>query len=452
MYKGDNMICFNCKSQIPDGTQFCPECGCRQLASTDGGVTEVAASADATQAIDFDATQAAPFAAAQPIDLDATQAAPFGVTQAPDFDATQAAPFGATQAAGYQTQGYSQPQNYGYVPPVAPPPVQTEPPKKNGKGIIIAITGAVAVLAVVAGVLAFKLLPDIGVSKDDNDDKKEESTTAVSTVSKKHGDDDGITLPALTAPQLTAPGIVDVTGEEIVVPTVPHGNDTVNIGDIFKPTQAPAATQSARPKPTSPPVTDRYYEDYTEAPDEDYSDFINEPYATVDTYADCAHIGIYVYDENGNASYGEVGYFYKDGNLCLFMEVEGESVVIETDDYSGYMTAYMDEGYGYYELDTTQEKCEEVSDFIVYQLVELGFNKDEIYPEYQYDYLGDDYVEDIGNCEFYDLYNEYGSYIGAVVVDENSGYYAAVFDENDNFVYLTDFIDLSGYSLPYNFR
>ncbi|MBP3697048.1 MAG: zinc ribbon domain-containing protein [Clostridia bacterium] len=418
------MICFNCKAQLPDGTQFCPDCGCRQLAATDRGVT---------QAADFDATQAAPFAATQPI----------------DFDATQAAPFGATQAAGYQTQGYSQPQNYGCVPPVAPPPVQTEPPKKNGKGIIIAVAGAVAVLAVVAGVLAFKLLPDIGASKD-NDDKKEESTTAVSTHSKKHGYDDGITLPELTAPQLTAPGIIDVTGEEIIVPTVPHGNDTVNIGDIFRPTQAPA-TQPARPKPTAPPVTDRYYEDYTEAPD-DNSDFINEPYATVDTYADCAHIGIYVYDENGNASYGEVGYFYKDGNLCLFMEVEGESVVIETDDYSGYMTAYMDEGYGYYELDTTQEKCEEVGDFIVYQLVELGFNKDEIYPEYQYDYLGDDQVEDIGNCEFYDLYDERGNYMGAVVVDEYSGYYAAVFDENDNFVYLTDFIDLSGSYLPYNFR
>lgn len=495
------MICFNCKAQISDGVSFCTECGSRQPAA---GASQAMPFDDATQMASLDATvlaspdvtQAAPFGMNQDVDLDATQAAPFGATQAMPFvddatqmapaDATQAAPFGATQAFDYdatqaapfaaaqqsyatvQAQTYP-PQNYGYIPPVAPPPA--EPPQKNSKGIMIAVAGAVAVLAVVAGVLAWQFLPDLGApeKKSKKEKSAKESTTAVETVTKPDTDSElVITIPEMTAPEITAPAIIGGESDGILVPTVPHGNDTVDIGslDLFKPTQAPVAPPTERPKPsappatrpqpTNPPVTQDNNSGNTNAyvPPEPgyYDEMLEEPYALVDPYEDCVHIGVNTYDDDGSAFYREYGYFYKGENLCLFMLSGNESAIVEVDEYSGEMSAYLNEGNGYYEIETTQDKCEEVKTHIIAMLVELGYDADRVYPEYKYEYLGDDYMDDFGNAEFYDVYDNNSNYCGSIVIDEGTGYYIGVFDENEELVYLSKFIDQSGSNLPYNFR
>lgn len=479
------MICFNCKSQIPDGVKFCTVCGCALTQPTPAAEPQNV-DLDATQMAPIDTTQAAPFGLNQAVDFDATQAAPFGATQAMPFDdatqmapadATQAAPFGATQAAPYaaappvydpaQSAGYP-PQDYGYyAPPVAPS--SAEPPQKNGKGIMIAVAGAVAVLAVVAGVLAYKFIPDLGAPEKESKKKsKEESTTASATVKKPDTDSElVITIPEMTAPEISAPGIIGGDGDNIIVPTVPHGDDTVDIGslDLFRPTQAPVAPPTTRPKPstppatrpqpTNPPVTQGNYNDSTTVyvpPTEYYDELLEEPYALVDPYADCVHIGVNTYEDDGSAFYREYGYFYKGENLCLFMMAGGESAVVEVDENTGVMSAYLNEGSGYYEVETTQDKCEEVKTHIISMLVELGYDADHVYPEYKYEYLGDDYMDDFGNAEFYDVYDNNNNYFGSVVIDEGTGYYIGVFDENEELVYLSDFIDPSGSNLPYNFR
>lgn len=477
------MICFNCKAQLPDGVKFCTFCGCAlaqpasapETQNADLDATQMApvdaaqaAPFGAMQAADYDATQAAPFAANQPVDFDATQAAPFGATQAmPYDDATQAAPYAAAQPAYEPSQaaGYP-PQEYGYyAPPVAPP--AAEPPQKNGKGILIAVAGAVAVLAVVAGVLAYQFIPDLGgAEKKSKKYKEEESTTAAATVTKPDTDSDldlVITIPELTAPEITAPPIIGGDGNNILVPTVPHGNDTVDIGslDLFKPTQAPVTPPTTRPKPSSPqptnppatqPGSNGNTSSYVPPQPGEYSELLEEPYALVDPYAECVHIGVNTYEDDGSAFYREYGYFYKGENLCLFMAAGGESAVVEVDESSGNMSTYLNEGSGYYKIDTTQDKCEEVKTHIIAMLVELGYDADHIYPEYKYEYLGDDYMDDFGNAEFYDVYDNNNNYFGSVVIDESTGYYIGVFDENEELVYLSEFIDRSGSELPYNFR
>lgn len=416
------MICFKCKAQLDDGTLFCTECGARQPV--------------ATPVSDTDETVVLPFVAPTEPDLDATQV----------MDGYQPPLFTANRPSEYPQQGYAQgysenQPDYGYMPPVAPPPAPTpQPPKKKGKGAIIAIVCVAAVMAIIlcAVIAIFLILPLIFPDKKD---VTESTTAAVVTVEEsttKPGADVDITLPAVTAPQVTAPDIFDVTGG-FAVPTIPQGDDTVDIGDLF------GTTRPAPVEPTSPPQ-----DNSNDVPVEDYYAYREEPYAIADAYVDQVHIGVYIY-EGSEPYYCELGYFYKGNNFCLFMISDGESVVIETDEETEILRAYLDEGDGFYQVDATQSECEEVEDFIIYHLVSLGYDKDYFFPELTYGYLGDETSDYFGTVEVYDVYDD-GTLINTIIVDEDTGYYVAVFDEYENYVYVLDDVDLTGNYLPDDFR
>lgn len=409
------MICFRCKAQLDDGTLFCTECGAKQPASPPVSYS--------------DKTMAVPFAASHETDMDATQV----------IDGCQSM-LSTERSADYPQQGYQTNQpDYGYMPPVAPPPVSlSQPPKKKGKGAVIAIIcTAVVMVIILCTVIAGFLIKSLFFS-DKKGNGEGTTAAAVTTEESTTKPNAEITLPAITAPQVTAPDIFDVTGG-FAVPTVPHGDDTVNIGDLF------GTTRPATVEPTAPPV-----DNSDGVPVEDYYDYREEPYAIADAYADQVHIGVYIYEE-GEPYYCELGFFYKGDNFCLFMETEYEGVVIETDESTGRLSAYLDEGDGYYKVDTTQSKCEEVEDYIIYHLVNLGFDKDYFYPELTYGYLGDETSDYFGTVEVYDVYDN-GTLINTIIVDKDTGYYVAVFDQYENYVYVLDDVDLTGNYVPYNFR
>ena len=473
------MICFNCKAQIEDGLSFCPECGCRQMTAAGG-----AAAFDATQAV-FDATQAAPFDATQAASFDATQAASFDATQAASFDATQAASFDATQAASFDA---TQAMPYGgYVPPVNNMQMPSgnapqEPPKKNNKGLIIAVSCAAIVLVAVLAVLAFKFLPELGLfdKETEKESKKAKTTQSITESISAAVPDISIT----DAFKVTVPEYVEITTFAFAVPTIPHGDDTVDIGsvDIFNPTTNAVVT-TARPKPTTPPTvrpttrpattrrptqyyepTTYYYYDYTEryteaqteeyweeyTTDYYYDEYIETPYALVDIYEDQAHIGGYLY-EDGTSTYFEYGYFYANGNICVYSKVSDGEIVVERN--NGNYDVYVRENYSsvFQKADVSSETGESIYDSVTNGLISLGYSADAYYPDRKYDYLYDFDFYGIGYVEDYYVV-ENGVRTAELYVDLDSGYYAAVLDLDGNYVYKANFIDTTGSMLPYDFR
>lgn len=419
---------------------------------------------NATQAFDPNATQAFDPNATQALDPNATQAFDPNATQAFDPNATQAFDYGANR--GYQPQVFDGVnQNYGYNPPVTPPPQ----PKKSKKGLIIAIVAAVAVLAVVAGVLAFKLIPELsGDDGDDSDSEKEETTTSASTLVKEDDEEETTTKPEKTTkPAETTAPMPETTTQavpenSIVVPTVPRGDDTVDIGslDMFRPTQATDSSPAVRPtKPNVPPVTkvpdapqSSPSPGYTEPSGGPSSGYVEFPYSIVNTAAKQVHLGAYLYDEDGTTTYGEFGYFYKNNVLCLFMASSEVKVVLETSD-TGNPVAYASTGGGAYrQLSLSQKDCLEMQNTIISALVNLGYNRDKFYPDLKYVYLGDANDEDFGLIELYEVYDKNNNYAGFIYVDEETGYYIGARNENDKFVSLMDFIDTTGSKLPLNYK
>lgn len=427
------MICFNCKAVIEDGSGFCPECGCRQLPAT---------GAPAASAPDLDATQMAPPPdATQAVDYDATQAAPYAVNQAadytqpvPDYDATQAAPYGT------------------FVPPANPyyaqAPVTPEPPKKSNKGVIIAVAGAITVLLAVLAVLAFKFLPELGLfEKDDEKDDDGKKITEVHT--KKETDITTSTEAISLLDEMTAPEVATIP---IVIPTVPKGNDTGSIGsaDRFTRPAATAPPTTARPKPTSAPTTkpqatqSPYYEEETTFA------YLDTPYTTVDAYADQVHIAGTFYD-GSTATHVEYGYFYSGTALCLYMGIPDGEIVIEYED--DYYTAYVRSAgdISFTKENVSQSDCDDLANNVIDMLIELGYDNKETYPDRTFEYLGDFRYGSIGYVEEYNVYED-GEIGGIIYVDTNSGYYAAVLDTDGTAIFKASLIDVSGSSLPYNYK
>lgn len=451
------MICFNCKAVIEDGSEFCPECGCRQMPATGApglDATQMAPPPDATQA--FDATMGAgvaAFGANQAAEYEATQAFHYGAAQPanyaqpePDFEATQVAPYGA------------------YVPPVSPkypqPPVPPAPPKKNNTGIIIAIAGAIVILLAVLGVLAFKFLPELGLFE--KNDKKDSNNKKITEVHTKKDDKVISTTESLTLfEELTAPEIVDMVTIPIAIPTVPRGNDTGAIGSADRFTR-PAVTNpptTARPKPTAAPTTrpratqsPTYYWEattyYYEEPTTDY--FLDTPYTLVDVYGNQAHIAGTFYD-GSSSTYIEYGYFFVGDTLCFYLSIPDGDIVIEN--VNDYYTVYIREAgeSSFTKENISQSECEELASTVIDMLIELGYDNKETYPDRLYEYLGDSRYGNLGYVEKYNVYED-GDFGGVIYVDLDTGYYAAVLDTDGSTIFSASFIDTSGSMLPYDYK
>lgn len=416
------MICFNCKTQLEEGSLFCTECGAKQPQAA----PPVAPSAPLAADVD---------------DLDATIAAPFGKMQEDDLDATQVMDsYPPVQNYPPQrefepNQGYQQ-QNYGFVPPVPPvqppmPPAQPEqPPKKKGKGVLIAVICIVAaflLIGVIGVICIFVFFAGEIFDKNDEDITTTAAYTEESTT-EYYGE---YYEPEVTEQQITVPQGESFTGG-FVPPTAPQNGSDFNPNDIF------GTTRPNYEPPTDPPV---YNSDRTETP---------ETIADSD-YVQAVLIEAYVYDEYGEATLGEYGYFYKDGNACLYVAEGNESVVIETDSETDYITVYYSDGNGYEKVTMNQTDSENTRNGIVYHLVQMGLDKDYFYPELTYEYVGDSYDDTFGTVQVYDVYDG-NSFAGTIIVDESTGYYTTVWDENDNFLYLVTNVYTTGYGLPLNFR
>lgn len=141
------MFCPKCGNQLPDGAAFCSQCG-NKIAET-----PVAPVAEAPVAPVVEAPVA-------PVETPAQPAYEAPVYAAPVAPATSAAP--------------------------------AQPPKKKGKGLLIAIIAIVAALAVAAGALYFTGVFDdlFGTSQSDKDDKDDKDDKKGDKDGDGDGDDD----------------------------------------------------------------------------------------------------------------------------------------------------------------------------------------------------------------------------------------------------------------------
>lgn len=186
------MFCSKCGAQLPDGTQFCSNCG-------------------------------APQAPAQP----ESQAQP----QQPMYEALQQ-PNPAEPAQGYYQAPAQQPYGNGgqpYQPAPAMPPQNDDGKKK--KTIIIAVVAVIVVIAIVIGAL-FATGVIGGKDKEDEDDK-----TTVSDEKKDEQDEKDTTepdtAPATSSTQPSTSADATAPAESSGVTLKLTAKDDVGNGGIF---------------------------------------------------------------------------------------------------------------------------------------------------------------------------------------------------------------------------
>lgn len=474
--------------------------------------TQAANIDDSTLALQLDATFDEPFEETKMMfDCEATMIADIDATQVLDLDTTQI--MQKTEADIDETQKAN---NSGYEQCnilFAAAQTALENPNKKRR-IIIPIICVVALLVIIAFVfVAFKFF--LNNEKDAVETTVEESTTALfSIVTKPYGIEaqtEAVTLFDVFLPSTALPVVSEeYNGDlfDLFFPYATEAAENVEKSELHNTTQTnqtpqgtkQEATQPTRqPEKTSPatqanrpevPLTTKWFatvlpttrvEKTTRQPTTkrpvtatpttrvekttlppttkrpiigggESDKYLEKPYSMVNYYAGKVHIGVYVYDTKGVATYEEYGYFYKGDNVCLYAKSTDKKFVLETDYRTDEMTMYLNSGGGYHKVnEVTQYECAMLKERVLSILMELGYMIDEIHPEFKYAYKGETKSSKFGTVETYDVY--YGdNKRSRISVQQSSGYYVSVYDERNIIRFEAKFIDTDGRELPYSFR
>ncbi len=473
------MVCEKCKARVDGNVEYCPECGGRLLAEeatlimesepTQAAVYEAtqAMRYEATQAMRDEATQVAGYDKTQVMDLDATQAAPYDVKRMMDLNATQVVSAEAKKATDLNATQVVSHEPLQMQPPVFPqtgnglgytaPPVQ-QAQKKSGKGISVAVMGAVAVLAFVLGILAYKFIPKLNGTEKETAAETAGTVAAEDKTKSDKGNGDKVDIQVVTLNPTEATGAEGVTGENLIFPSIPIINIVPEDGTTKAPatTKKPVAPQTTKRPTTTKKATTTKKPATTKRPTEPTTAFkpvrVEELKTKVKEPLETVHIGYtYINADTGMPEYAEAGIFKKDGNNCYYMKIDGGYIVVEENIDAGKYTCYVDNGSGYKDNNSTKRKCKEFIEAVEKLLLYFGYKWDETYSYCSYDYLGDKNYSGFGKVELYNMFTN-NEKAGSLIVDKKTGFIIEMNDENGDYVFKLSFIDTSGSKLPKNYK